>query len=466
VSGRWVAFFVGGLGLSLPLGAQAQRIASQPEQTPRLIVLHRSVTDAPGYIFVAPNTLAGSQGPEIVDDRSRPVWFDQLPNGDQATDFRVQSYRDAPVLTWWQGKGFGGATAGVDYIADTSYRVIATVHAGNGLDADGHEFALTPQGTALITIEHQIPHDLSPLGGPKDGSVIDGVVQEIDVATGRVLFEWHSVDRVPLDESHRPVASPYDYFHLNAVSVDSDGNLLISSRNTWTVYKVDRRSGQIIWRLGGKRSDFSLGSGVAFAWQHNPLPAGANTIRLFDNGSNGETVVSPRTRVVWIHLDLGTKTATLARELTHPTGISVPSQGNAQGLDNGNTLVGWGELGRVSEFDPQGNLLFDSLFAGQYDTYRAYRFQWSGRPAESPVAAARRSGRRMVVHAIWNGATNVARWRILAGRRVAKLVPVKTVGWNGLDTSLSIDRAARVVEVVALDANGMVSATSKPVRVR
>ena len=255
---------------------------------PHLIVLHRSPLDAPGYVFVAPKEGRGYQvGPEIADDKGRPVWFHRVPY--VATDFRVQRYRGNPVLTWWQGIGLGGGQPGVGYIADRSYHVIATVHGGNGLDAGGHEFVLTPQGTALVTIYHGVPYDLSSLGGPKNGTVLEGVVQEIDIATGRVIFEWHSLDHVPLDESYAPVPpdEPYDYFHINAVNLDNDGNLLISGRATWTVYKVDRQTGQILWRLGGKHSDFSFGQLARFVGQHDPLPAGENTIRLFDNETDG-----------------------------------------------------------------------------------------------------------------------------------------------------------------------------------
>jgi len=385
------------------------------------------------------------------------------------TDFRVQHYHGNAVLTWWQGIGIGGGEPGVDYIADSSYHVIATVHAGNGLDADGHEFVLTPQGTALVTIYHGVPYDLSSLGGPKNGTVLEGVVQEIDVATGRVIFEWHSLDHVPLAESYAPVPpdEPYDYFHINAVNLDNDGNLLISGRHTWTVYKVDRQTGQILWRLGGKRSDFSLGSGVRFAWQHDPLPAGENTIRLFDNGSDGSNQVSPHSRVIWIRLDTATLTATLEKGIAHPAGLLVASQGNAQALDNGDTFVGWGSLDRVSEFDPQGKLIFDATIPGGNDTYRGYRFQWTGQPDTLPTATAHHRGRRKtIVYAVWNGATGVVRWRILAGRSAAKLRPVRTAAWNGLDTAIRIAGAPKQVRVVALDARGSVIAMSKPIRAR
>jgi hypothetical protein len=456
-------------GASARENAPAPLRASSAVRPPSLAVQRRSSHDAPGYIFVASKG-GGEQGPEIFDDRGRPVWFDPMQGGLEADDFRVQGYQGKPVLTWWQGTGFGGLTQGADYIADTSYHVIATVHAGNGLDTDGHEFLLTPQGTALVTSYHQVPYDLSSVGGPTDGQAIDGIVQEIDIASGRVLFEWHSLDHVPLADSYQPVESPYDYFHLNSVGLDSDGNLVISGRHTWTIYKVDRHGGQIIWRLGGKRSDFSIAAGAAFAWQHNALEAGGNTLRIFDNETSdtGGTVM-PHSRVIWIHLDLVQMSATLNRSITHPNGWSATSQGNAQGLDNGDTFVGWGSTGRLSEFDPQGGLLLDALLPGA-QTYRAFRFVWSGRPGTAPTATARRSRRKhhrtTTIHAIWNGATNVVRWRLLAGRSPKRLRGVRTVPWKGLDTAIRIAGAPREVEVVALDSGGRVAGRSKPTRVR
>jgi hypothetical protein len=261
----------------------------------------------------------------------------------------------------------------------------------------------------------------------------------------------------------------YDYFHINAVNLDSDGNLLISGRHTWTIYKVNRQTGRILWRLGGKHTDFTLGPGVRFAWQHNPLPAGANTIRLFDNENNGFPGgrVMAQSRVIWIHLDTATMRATLVKAITHPAALSVPAQGNAQALDNGDTFVGWGELGRVSEFDPQGKLVFDATLPGSDDTYRGYRFQWTSHPDTLPTAIAQHAGRRKTtVHAIWNGATEVARWRILAGRSAAKLSPVRTVAWNGLDTTTKVGGVPKELQIVALDARGSVIAMSKPIRTR
>jgi len=402
----------------VPLASSAADLTPPPITVLRA----RRGTDR-GLIFVAPKTAPSPtavQGPEIIDDLGRPVWFHAVAPGDQVADFRVQRYRGEPVLTWWQGQSHTGPGhgEGVDYVLDRGYHVIATVDAGNGLAADTHEFRLTPEGTALIVVYHAVPFDLSPVGGSAVGSVFDGIVQEIDIATGAVIFEWHSLDHVGVDESHAPApalaTTTYDYFHVNAVSVDEDGNLLVDARNTWAFYKVHRRSGRVLWRLAGTKSDFALGAGVPFAWQHNPQAVDRHTVRLFDNEAS--PVVLPRSRVIWIRRDLGAHTATLVRAIEHPDGLSAGSQGNSEALDNGNTFVGWGATGRFSEFDPSGNLLFDASVPPGYDTYRAYRHVWHARPDRSPTATAQRNGDgTTTVHAVWNGATDVARWVVVAG---------------------------------------------------
>ena len=458
--------------------ASASAVLASPVsdlRPPQVSVLQRAGGLAPGLIFLGAKDLSRSPGeqggPLIVDARGRPVWFRPLPPGQVASDFRVQHYRGRPVLTWWQGTSLGGAGHGdgEGEIADSSYHVIARVHAGDGYHADQHSFRLTPQGTALITAYHLVHRDLSSVGGAREGSVYDGIVQEIDVATGRVLLDWHSLDQVPLSDSYKPVPKrpghPYDYFHVNSVSLAADGNLLISSRHTWTVYEVDRHTGQIIWRLGGKHSDFTLGRGVRFAWQHDPVATGPDTLRIFDNESNGR----PRrgsSRVITVRLDYRTMTATLVRSVQFPGGLSVPSQGNSERLSNGDLFVGWGRLGSLSEFAPEGRLLYDATLPPGYDTYRAYCSRWRGHPTTRPTVTARRDWLgRTTVHAIWNGATDVARWGVLAGRSPQSLRPVASVRWNGLDTTAILATGASYVSVSAKDALGRTVASSAPVRV-
>jgi hypothetical protein len=355
---------------------------------PAVTVLQNSPGQTDGLIFIAPKGAGigggpqpGPVGPEIVDSSGHVVWFSEVTNGQVAADFRVQTYQGKPVLTWAQQSNFGklaGATS-VNYILDDTYHIIATVRAGNGLNADAHEFLLTPQGTALITIYDVVPADLTSVGGPKNGQVWEGSIQEIDVATGKVIFEWHSLGKIGFDESYWPLpdssTAAWDYIHINAIALDDDGNLLLSARHTSTVYKLDRHTGAVIWRLGGKKSDFHFGPGAAFSFQHNPVIAGLNTIRIFDNEVNPNPVL-PWSRIIWLKLDVQAKTATLVRSIDHPDHLSVLSQGSAQPLDNGDTFVGWGQPAHFSEFDSNGRMLFDATLPKGYDTYRAYRFRW------------------------------------------------------------------------------------------
>jgi hypothetical protein len=449
--------------------AAASDVSLQPVP---VTILKASPKTAPGFIFLTPTggpaaapgggpAGTGVQGAEIVDDEGRPVWFHELPSGVTAFDLRVQRYHHEPVLTWIESQGAFSKGPTTSYIADRHYHVIATVSAGNGLTEDIHEFHLTREGTALILAYNTVPRDLSVVGGPASGLVTEGVVQEVDVRNGHVIFEWHSLDHIGLDESHAPVptspTSAWDYFHINAVSVDEDGNLLIDSRNAWAAYRIDRRSGAVIWRLGGTKSDFKLGPDVAFAWQHNPTAVDDHgLIRIFDNEAAPQ--VLPYSRVIWVRHDDRNKTATLERWLKHPDGLSAGSQGNAEGLENGDTFVGWGALPRFSEFDDQNNLIFDAALPTGYNSYRAWRYEWVGEPDTRPTATAQlTSDGNTVVHAIWNGATEVARWEVVDAsadgdrddrRRVA------SANWNGLDTAIQVDEPLQSVIVVARNREG------------
>jgi hypothetical protein len=446
-------------------------------QPPKITVLKSGSHLAPGLNFVAPKItgagVVGQQGPEIVDDQGRPVFFQPVTAPYTATDFRVQTYRGKPVLTFDVGQSTGGPghSQGEDVILDRHYHQIATVSSGNGLEkADQHEFRLTDQGTALITDYHVVPYDLSPYGGPVNGQIIDGVAQEIDVATGKVVWQWDSLDHIPPSDSYIAVpsnpATPWDYFHVNAVNPDTDGNLLISGRGVSTIVKVDRHTGDVIWRLGGKESTFALGAGVKFNGQHNALPEGPNVVRIFDNGNGGGPATGLPSRVIDVKLDTKAKTATLVGSVQHPDGLIANSQGNSQRLPGGHLFVGWGSVGRFSEFDSAGNLLWDGQVPAGYDTYRAYRAPWVGDPSTDPTATAERTDSSHVdVDAIWNGATEAERWRVLAGQHPWSLQPVGTAAWNGLDTAITAHTGAAFVAVEALDDSGRVIGRSPAVAV-
>src|SRR5262249_37445744 len=158
--------------------------------------------------------------------------------------------------------------------------------------------------------------------------------------------------------------------------------------NTWALYKVDRRTGKVIWRLGGKRSDFALGAGVRFAWQHDVRRQPDGTITLFDNESTPK--VGDHSRLLSLSVDEAAHTVAVARALAHPDGTLADAEGNTQVLPDGHVFAGWGLGRRVSEQDASGKLLFDARLPADYDTYRGFRFAWTGRPADPPALAVSR----------------------------------------------------------------------------
>jgi Arylsulfotransferase (ASST) len=351
---------------------------------PPVTVLTRAADTGTGDIFIAPQG-CGVSGPEIISSTGQVIWFHALPAGEMATDFRTQTYQGRPVLTWFQGSGLSGT----DYIYNDRYQQIAAVRAGNGYLTDFHEFLITPWNTALILADAFGTANLTSIGGPAHQKVFDGIVQEIDIRTGQVLFQWNSAGRVPYRDSHNPrpasAATPWDWFHINAVHLDTDGNLLISSRYTWTAYKVNRHTGKIIWELGGKQSTFTLRAapgqvldraGEIFAFQHDPEAIGNGAYTFFDDESDGSAALLPRSRVVTVKLDLAARVATLVRSVEQPEGLVAPAEGNAQTTRNGDVFVGWGELPYISEFSPSGKLLFNAQLPAGVSTYRAYRLPW------------------------------------------------------------------------------------------
>jgi hypothetical protein len=366
-------------------------LAAEPTSPPPVTILTSSPFIGRGDIFITPtgDRASYANGPEILDTHGNVVWFHPIPQGQTAADFRTQTYRGRPVLTWWQGTGLGGLSSGTDYIYDDEFQQLATVSAGNGLSADGHEFLITPWNTALILAYTTATADLTSIGGAADQTVIDGVVQEIDIATGRALFQWNSQDHVPYSQSEQPLPSspstPWDWFHINAVHLDTDRNLLIDARDTWTTYKVNRFTGNIIWQLGGKDSSFALraapgqtldSANEIFAWQHDPEALGNDTYTFFDNESSG-TPLLPYSRTVTVKLNEWTHTATLVNSNNQPEGLSAASQGNAQTTGDGDLFVGWGALPYFSEFDPFGRLIFNAEFPAGVNTYRAYLLPWN-----------------------------------------------------------------------------------------
>jgi hypothetical protein len=306
--------------------------------------------------------------------------------------------------------------------------------------------------------------------GSQKAIVFDSVVQEIDIKTGLLLFEWDSLDHVPLKDSYQalPVdpGHPWDYFHVNSIQRDTDGSLIISARNTWAAYKIDEHTGRMIWTLGGKHSSFKLPREANFAFQHDVRVRSRDDeiVTVFDDGA-GPPVVHHESRALTLKLNKHDGTVNVLRVDSHDPPLIAWYEGSVQQLRGGGYFLGWGSIPFFSEVDRDGNIVLDGRFVSGNSSYRAYRFPWKGRPATAPSVAGVASGDSTRVYASWNGATDVARWQVLAGDNPNALHALGTGKRYGFETQLTIPAAAYVA-VRALDASGHVMATSSTVRVQ
>ncbi|AGS33694.1 Arylsulfotransferase [Corynebacterium maris DSM 45190] len=414
-------------------------------------------------------------GNVIVDTDANTVWLqnrDHLnPEHDTTYNLHFQQYQGEPVLTWWEGATHAGWGFGEIVIADASYEEIARIAPTEGIvdvEPDFHEFRLTDNDTLLTLYYQPTQTDLTAVGGPVDGWVMDGVFQEYDVETGELLFEWSALDHVPVTASmwDYPVEIdrdpnvgtellPFDYFHINSVHYDADDTdtFLISARNTHAVYSVDRDTGELNWTLGGRYSDYDMGEDGYFGWQHDVQRAEDGTIQIFDNAS--EPAMRENSRVINFELDDDDMVAHLVRQLDPPEQRRADYMANAEATDSGHVMVGWGYEPFFTQYTPDGEVTID-VDHSPYINYRSYISEdWTGTPQEAPALAVEGDS----VFVSWNGATEVAQWRLFSGADEENTEFREVADWDGFETELSAPNDDYIA-VQALDDNGDVLAAS------
>jgi hypothetical protein len=444
----------------VPAGSNGvQHFQSRPDLEPASVTVNRnSSSEYSGDIFVTPQFGPVQNGPMILDPSGNMIWFQPLPANQLATDFRVQQLNGQAVLTWWQGYTNNGSGRGEGVIYNSQYQQIATVQAANGLQGmDLHEFLVTPQGDAYIV--GVSPVHWAGITRP----LMDSVIQEIDINTGLVLFEWHALDHVPITESYFNTKSPgyvFDPYHANSIAIDNDGNLIVSLRNTWAVYKIDHQTGAVIWTLGSNQNNFKMGPGTPTAFQHDVVVQPSGLLTEFDDGA-GPPMVHSQSRALELSLNTANNTVTLVRQFEHSPGLSANFEGGVQTLPGGDLFVGWGQQPYFSEYNSSGQLVFDARFTSNTSSYRAYKFAWSGQPKMPPVLTiAPNNDGTTEVWPSWNGATAVSSWRVLAGTSGSSMVPLLTAPKQGFETAISAATGVADFAVQALDPSGNVLATS------
>jgi hypothetical protein len=300
-------------------------------------------------------------------------------------------------------------------------------------------------------------------------------VQEYDLKTGKLLRNWDALDHIPLGQSEASLPTngfPWDAYHVNSIDLVGKDKFLVSMRSTWAAYLVDIGTGKIEWTLGGKRSDFKFARGAAFQWQHDVTFQPDGTLALFDDhccrqtGGGTSVPATGPSRGLLLRLDERSRTATFVAQYGQGGAFESEYMGATRTLPNGNVFVGWGSEPYFSEYSRSGKLLLEGELPGPDLSYRATLAPWVGKPLTPPVAAARTTGGKTTVYASWNGATELASWKVITGSGAGASRTLASAARSGFETAIPLPGAYDSVRVQALDARGHVIGTSAPASVR
>jgi EmrB/QacA subfamily drug resistance transporter len=477
-----------------PIGAyelkDTHRYVSAPGLHPPIVrpASHTTGSPAPGYILtgnfydLTKPPMTGQSGPLILDNKLQPVWFRPVPANVVASDLDEQTYSGQPVLTWWQGvvTNTGQTSSGKYIVVDQHYKTIATLHGADGWVLTLHTMVIDGDN-AWVTANKNVPMNLSKWGGVYNGTLVDSAVQEYNLKTGKLIRTWDAFKHIGLADTHSlPPGNgfPWDAYHVNSIELIGKNAVLVSMRDTWGVYKINIVTGKIEWTLGGNDSDFTFGANAEFKYQHDAALLPNGDLSLFDDHccflESGGTYLAPTgpSRGEVLRLDLANHTASLVSQYRHHDedgrqGTNASYMGSAQILPNGNVFVGYGNLPFFAEYTSSGKMVMDALLPGPDLTYRAIKIPataFVGTPDTPPSGAVRQSGGKATVYASWNGAMQVASWRVLAGPAPGQLSAVTTTAKTGFETAIAVSQGYKVFKVQALDAHGKVLGTSKELR--
>ncbi len=443
---------------------------------------------APGYFMTGVfknlainKPMTGQSGPLMLDRNLQPVWFNPIGVNALAANLRVQTYNGKPVLSWWQGtvSSTGVTTSGADEVVDQHYRHVATLKGTGGWVISEHEMIISGPNV-WVTAYKTVPMDLSRFGGDANGSVLDSAVQEYDLKTGELLYTWDALNpggtpNIPLRQSKYKAfhGIPWDAYHINSIQLTGNETFLVSMRNTWSAYLVNRLTGAVNWTLSGdpKLSTFALPSNAQFQWQHDVELHNGNVVSVFDDHCCGVKsikggkveLVTPNgpSRGLVLKLDLTKHAGSLVAQYPREKGFVAAFLGNTQLLPGGNVALSWGNRPFFSEVSSKGKVLFDAQWPDPDVNYRTYVQKWTGIPFFPPTGAVRNNQGKATVYASWDGDTQVVSWKVLAGSSTKSLKAVASKTKTGFETTIPLTSSFKVYEVQALDAHQHVLATSK-----
>ena len=331
---------------------------------------------APGYIFLAPYNYPHYYNSYllIIDNGGTPIFYQKSSSWN--TDFTLQP---KGYLSYWdqQAESF--------LVMDSAYSIIDSFGCANGYSTNFHEFLLLENDhSILMSYDFQtVRMDTVVQGGDSAAVVIGLVIQELD-SEKNVVLQWRSWDHIEITDATEDVdlmAHTIDYIHGNAIEVDWDGNLLLSSRHLDEITKIDRKTGKIIWRWGGKKSRKNeflfINDPITFSHQHDIRRTDEGTYTIFDNGNLHTPSFS---RGLEYELDENAKTATLIWEFNNDPKTYARAMGSTLKLENDNVLIGWGlhyNNRSVSEIKQDGTVALELFLPDTIYNYRAFKFPWN-----------------------------------------------------------------------------------------
>lgn len=486
---------------------------SRPDLAPpRLNITISAEGTSPGYLFVAPfsgfpdvGNLHGPRqaAPYIFTDKGELVWSGFSYFSIWATNFQAGRVNGENVLFSFEGShnpGYGHGHGHITFL-DENYETVKELRAGNHKIIDKHEFHIIDEKTGLVQIYQPVPYDLSPYGASKKQQwVVNAIFQELDIETGKVLFEWSSLDHVSPYESVLPInegqagagfnsSDAWDYFHINSVDKDKEGNYLLSAREAAALYKIDGKTGEVIWKLGGlpgiTTSDFKSEKNLTFSFQHHARylrtseDGSKQIISFFDNSAHGtenkngkQVLYNSASSGKIVEVDTKNKKATLLFNGVAPYGLLAKSQGSTQVLPNGHVLVNWGSEGAITEFDSEENPIFhafvDSGSLGEHaENYRAFKFNWTGTPHESIAVASYVTDGGSNIYVSWNGDTRTEEWEVFSVDSNGDKNKVSTAKRSGFETKIHLPgEIYETVVVQAFDKNRKFLGESAQVKIQ
>lgn len=480
-------------------GHYFQYVTRQDIQAPTWNILRNNKTLlAPGYWFIAPyeektQEVPGGKfiGPHIYDGDGELIWSGTPFFGHwNVFDFTVANVSGQPHLAMQDWHGQRGV------ILDSSYEIwkTAPMLAAGDTFQNMHAFHVVDDGKKAL------PLNVRHWDAPAENSIRDvgynGTCKvgyqgfrELDLTKPGtpIVFEWEPKEHVSLNESTYIKYNGKDYdgtakdmcirgwdaMHVNSVDKFPDGDYLVSARHSDTLYKISHVDESIVWRLGGKTSDFEFGDNAKFARQHHGEVLKQNsshiTISLFDNavGEGWQMAERRFSRGLIMSLDLNKMTANVTTQFGHPQGRLSSGRGSMQVLPNGNAFINWADDSHISEHLPNGTVLgFQASLPAKIDTYRAFKFPWIGRPKQPPDVHAEVTwdddhNMTTKISMSWNGATEVEKWAVHGVNAEGKAVHIDTVPRDGFETTLDHDGLVTNVYAEALDKHGTILGTSK-----